>query len=43
MMQIVGIAVTLSMVGVAAAPSIVGFTAALSEWIDMKAAAALGS
>ena len=30
-------------VGVAAAPSIVGFAAAPSEWIDMEAAAALGS
>ena len=42
-MRIVGIAVTPSIVGVAAAPSIVGFTAAPSEWIDMKAAAALDS
>ena len=43
MMRIVGIAVTLSMVGVAATPSIVGFAAAPSEWIDMEAAAVLGS
>jgi len=42
-MQIVGIAVTPSMVGVEVAPSIVGFAAAPSEWIDMEAAAALGS